>query len=84
MEVWPVNTVQFSNHPGYGHRTGQVFTGAQVTDVVDGIAARGVLGQCAAVLSGYLGDAGGRRSGAGRGGPGPRSQPGARCIVATR
>ena len=57
MEVWPVNTVQFSNHPGYGQRTGQVFTGAQVTDVVDGIAARGVLGRCAAVLSGYLGDA---------------------------
>ena len=57
MEVWPVNTVQFSNHPGYGQRTGQVFTGAQVTDVVDGIAARGVLARCAAVLSGYLGDA---------------------------
>ncbi len=57
MEVWPVNTVQFSNHPGYGARTGQVFTGAQVQEVVDGIADRGVLGQCAAVLSGYLGDA---------------------------
>ena len=58
MEVWPVNTVQFSNHPGYGHRTGQVFTGGQVRDVIDGIAARGVLGRCVAVLSGYLGDAG--------------------------
>ncbi len=57
MEVWPVNTVQFSNHPGYGGRTGQVFTGAQVQDVVDGIAARGVLGGCRAVLSGYLGNA---------------------------
>ena len=56
MEVWPINTVQFSNHPGYGHRTGQVFTGAQVADIVDGIAARGVLGHCVAVLSGYLGD----------------------------
>ena len=54
--VWPVHTVQFSNHPGYGARTGQVFTGAHVQDVVDGIAARGVLGQCQAVLSGYLGD----------------------------
>ena len=43
-------------HPGYGHRTGQVFTGTQVRDIVDGIAARGVLGQCVAVLSGYLGD----------------------------
>ena len=56
MEVWPVNTVQFSNHPGYGSRTGQVFTGDHVRDVVAGIAARGVLGQCRAVLSGYLGD----------------------------
>ncbi len=54
-EVWPVNTVQFSNHPGYGARTGQVFTGAHVADLVDGIAARGVLGGCAALLSGYLG-----------------------------
>ena len=56
MEVWPVNTVQFSNHPGYGSRTGQSFTGEQVRDVVAGIAARGVLHHCRAVLSGYLGD----------------------------
>ena len=56
-EVWPIDTVQFSNHPGYGARTGQVFTGAHVADVVDGIAARGVMGECSAVLSGYLGDA---------------------------
>ncbi len=55
-EVWPVNTVQFSNHPGYGSRTGQAFTGGQVQGIVDGIAARGVLGECRAVLSGYLGD----------------------------
>ena len=56
-EVWPVHTVQFSNHPGYGARTGQAFTAGHVRDVVDGIAALGVLGQCAAVLSGYLGEA---------------------------
>ena len=56
MEVWPIDTVQFSNHPGYGHRTGQVFTGAHVRDVVEGIEARGVLSGCRAVLSGYLGD----------------------------
>jgi len=57
-EVWAVNTVQFSNHPGYGHWTGQVFTGEQTASLIDGIAARGVLPQCDAVLSGYLGDAG--------------------------
>lgn len=55
-EVWAVNTVQFSNHPGYGHFTGQVFSGAQIAALIDGIAARGVLGQCDAVLSGYVGD----------------------------
>jgi pyridoxine kinase len=56
-EVWAINTVQFSNHTGYGHWTGQVFTGAQVRELVDGIAARDVLRQCDAVLSGYMGDA---------------------------
>ncbi len=55
-EVWPIHTVQFSNHPGYGERSGQVFPGAHVRDLVDGIARRGVLARCAAVLSGYLGD----------------------------
>ncbi len=55
-EVWAVNTVQFSNHPGHGGFTGQVFTGAQIEALIDGIAQRGVLGSCDAVLSGYLGD----------------------------
>ncbi len=57
-EVWAVNTVQFSNHTGYGAWTGQVFTGDVVRDLVDGIAARGVLPSCDAVLSGYMGDPG--------------------------
>ncbi len=57
-EVWAVNTVQFSNHTGYGAWTGQVFEGAAVRDLVDGIAARGVLPSCDAVLSGYMGDPG--------------------------
>lgn len=57
-EVWAVNTVQFSNHTGYGAWTGQVFTGAAVRELVDGIAARGVLPSCDAVLSGYMGDPG--------------------------
>ncbi|SCX55495.1 pyridoxine kinase [Klenkia marina] len=56
-EVWPVHTVQFSNHTGYGSWTGRVFDGQAVDEVVDGIAARGVLGSCDAVLSGYLGSA---------------------------
>ncbi|MGA9867142.1 MAG: pyridoxal kinase PdxY [Acetobacteraceae bacterium] len=57
-EVWAVNTVQFSNHTGYGAWTGEVFTGAAVRALIDGIAARGALSRCDAVLSGYMGDAG--------------------------
>ena len=45
-EVWAVNTVQFSNHTGYGHWTGEVYSGAAVRALVDGIAARGVLRHC--------------------------------------
>lgn len=56
-EVWAIHTVQFSNHPGHGGFTGQVFPGAMVRDVVDGIEARGLLPGCDAVLSGYMGDA---------------------------
>jgi pyridoxine kinase len=56
-EVWAVNTVQFSNHTGYGAWKGQVFPGAAVREVVDGIAERGALPRCDAVLSGYVGGA---------------------------
>jgi pyridoxine kinase len=56
-EVWSINTVQFSNHTGYGHWTGQVYSGDSVRELVDGIEARDVLRRCDAVLSGYMGDA---------------------------
>ena len=56
-EVWPVHTVQFSNHTGYGSWKGSVFDGASIDEVLEGIAERGVLGGCTAVLSGYLGSA---------------------------
>lgn len=58
VEVWPVHTVQFSNHTGYGAWRGPVFEPAMVSEVVQGIAERGVLGQCDALLSGYMGSAG--------------------------
>jgi pyridoxine kinase len=54
-EVWPVHTVQFSNHPGYGQWRGSVFDAAHIGEVVRGIAERGALGSCDGVLSGYLG-----------------------------
>lgn len=55
--VWPVNTVQFSNHTGYGQWRGPVFTANDVASVVAGIAERGVFAKCDGVLSGYMGDA---------------------------
>lgn len=57
FEVWPINTVQFSNHTGYGAWTGQVFTSGHIDEIWKGILDRGALGDCEAVLSGYLGDA---------------------------
>ncbi|MEA2789105.1 MAG: pyridoxine kinase [Acetobacteraceae bacterium] len=56
-EVWAINTVQFSNHTGYGDWTGAVYSGQSVRDLVDGIAARGALQRCDAVLTGYVGGA---------------------------
>lgn len=56
-EVWPIHTVQFSNHPGYGGFRGRVFEAALIDACVEGIAERGALARCDAVLSGYLGNA---------------------------
>ncbi len=56
-EVWPVHTVQFSNHTGYGAWRGQVFGADLIRDVMAGIEERGVLPKCDGVLSGYMGDA---------------------------
>ncbi len=55
VNVWPLNTVQFSNHTQYGRWTGRVFDAAELESVIDGIGAIGVLARCNAVLSGYLG-----------------------------
>src|SRR5512141_2316113 len=57
VEVWPIHTVQFSNHPGYGDWRGQGFDASLIRDLVAGIEQRGVLAQCDGVLSGYLGGA---------------------------
>ena len=57
VNVWPLNTVQFSNHTQYGQWTGEVLAPEQIPSLVDGIAAIGELGNCDAVLSGYLGSA---------------------------
>lgn len=57
IEVWAVNTVQFSNHTGYGTWRGQVYSGQDIRDLVSGIDERRVLPACSGLLSGYMGDA---------------------------
>ena len=56
-EVWPIHTVQFSNHTGYGAWRGEVLPAALIGECVQGIADRGVLAGCDGVLSGYMGSA---------------------------
>lgn len=55
FEVWPVDTVTFSNHPGYGSFRGSVRDTAAITEIVDGLDDLGVLKTCSAVMSGYMG-----------------------------
>ncbi|HET8727123.1 MAG TPA: pyridoxal kinase PdxY [Alphaproteobacteria bacterium] len=56
FEVWPVITVHFSNHTGYGQWRGPVLPADDIANVVNGIEERGVLPSCDAALSGYMGD----------------------------
>ncbi len=55
VEVWPVNTVLFSNHTGYGQWRGPVMDPQDLRDVITGVAERGALPEVDAVLSGYQG-----------------------------
>lgn len=55
VEVWPVLTVHFSNHTGYGAWRGPLLSASDIAEVVRGIDERGVLGRVDAVLSGYQG-----------------------------
>lgn len=56
IEVWPVHTVQFSNHTGYPEFQGQVFAAGDIARLIDGLDARGALARCDALLTGYVGD----------------------------
>lgn len=57
VEVWPINTVHFSNHTGYGSWRGAVLPTPVVEDLVLGLTEREVLPLCDGLLSGYMGDA---------------------------
>ncbi|OFM02426.1 pyridoxal kinase [Corynebacterium sp. HMSC071F07] len=54
-EVWPVHTVNFSNHTGYGDWGGPMLPASDVTSIIDGIEKRGAFEKIDAILSGYQG-----------------------------
>ena len=55
FDVWPVVTVHFSNHTGYGAARGPLLTAEDIAEVIRGVEDRGALDRCDAVLSGYQG-----------------------------
>jgi pyridoxine kinase len=57
IEVLPLHTLQFSNHPGYGAFKGRVTSATELEAVLDGLEQGGFLDGIDAVLSGYLGKA---------------------------
>ena len=56
-DAWQINTVHFSNHPGYGHFAGELATFRQTSDKLQELQKIKVFENCHAVLSGYLGAA---------------------------
>jgi len=57
LEVWPVMTVQLSNHKGYPGWRGRSFEADHIAELAQGLEDVGALTACQAVLSGYLGTA---------------------------
>lgn len=55
VEVWPVYTVHFSNHTGYGAWRGPLLAAEDVREVITGVEERGAMPEIDAVLSGYQG-----------------------------
>lgn len=57
VDIWALNTVQFSNHTQYGKWTGMVIPKEQIGEIVRGIDEIGALHKCDAMVSGYIGSA---------------------------
>ncbi|WP_182033957.1 pyridoxal kinase PdxY [Vibrio diabolicus] len=58
FEVWPIHTVQFSNHTQYQEGwTGRAFAAEDISELVRGLSNIGALEKCQAVLTGYQGSA---------------------------
>ncbi|WP_191563354.1 pyridoxal kinase PdxY [Janibacter melonis] len=55
VEVWPVSTVVFSNHTGYGQWRGPMLPADDVREVITGVGEREAFPEVDAVLSGYQG-----------------------------
>ena len=53
-QVWRIDTVRFSNHPGHGGYRGRAADAEELAELIAGLADRGVLARCDAVLSGYI------------------------------
>ncbi|MBF0672979.1 MAG: pyridoxal kinase PdxY [Salinibacterium sp.] len=58
VEVYPVYTVNFSNHTGYGAWRGPLISPDEVREVITGIEERGAFADIDVVLSGYQGSEG--------------------------
>lgn len=54
-EVSFINTVQFSNHTGYGEWTGEIFSAKHIKNVIEGLWKNQTLDKLDAILSGYQG-----------------------------
>ena len=57
VDVWALNTVQFSNHTQYGKWKGMVIPKEQIGEITKGIDEIDALHECDAILSGYIGAA---------------------------
>eukprot|EP00899_Mesostigma_viride_P027132 jgi/Mesvir1/7603/Mv06335-RA.1 len=55
FDVDAINSVQFSNHTGYPAFQGQVLTGEQLWQLVEGLDANGLLSGYSHLLTGYIG-----------------------------
>lgn len=53
-DVWPIDTVHFSNHPGHGRYRGRVASVSELNELVRGLEEVAALREADAVLSGYL------------------------------
>jgi pyridoxine kinase len=57
VEVWPIHTVQLSNHTGYETARGRATDAAHIRELTHGLRERGALARCDGVLSGYIASA---------------------------